>query len=199
MRTRLGAAVGPEQGDSKVRWQLYAKGRLYWSAATGVHYVKGGILAKYLRVGGHVVYGLPTTDETAGKDSGYYNLLERGRGIYWHPKTGAHTVVGAIHARYRAWTAGNLGYPTTDELATSSGTGRWNQFQRGTILWSSRTGAYGVRGAIRARYAALGWERSYLGYPRSNEYAVTGGNRSDFQYGYIVWNRATGKVTDHRY
>lgn len=199
VRTRMGAPVGPEQGDSKVRWQVYAKGRLYWSAATGVHYIKGGILAKYLTVGGHVVYGLPTTDETAGADSGYYSLLERGRGIYWHPQTGAHAVVGAIHARYRAWPAGNLGYPTTDELRTRSGTGRWNHFQRGTILWSSGTGAYGVRGAIRARYAALGYEQSYLGYPRSNEYAVPGGNRSNFQHGYIVWNRATGKVTDRRY
>ncbi|MDQ3789803.1 MAG: PKD domain-containing protein, partial [Actinomycetota bacterium] len=197
---RLGAPVGTEQGDATVRWQVYSKGRMYWSAATGVRYIKGGLLAKYLAVGGHLVFGLPTSDETAGKDGGYYNLIARDRGIYWHAKTGAHTVVGAIHTRYRADGAeGALGYPTIDEGFTPSRTGHWCQFQRGTILWTAGTGAWTVRGAIRARYAALGYERSYLGYPKSNEFAVTGGRRSNFQHGYIFWNRTTGKVTDHRY
>jgi uncharacterized protein with LGFP repeats len=183
-----------------VRWQAYGKGRMYWSAATGVHFVKGALLTKYLAVGGHLVLGLPKTDETAGKDGGYYNLLDRGQGLYWQSAAGAHTVVGSIHARYRALGAeGNLGYPTTDETDTTSRTGRWTQFQRGTIMWTAATGAWAVRGAIRGRYAALGYERSYLGYPKSNEFAITGGLRTNFQRGYIVWSRATGKVTDHRY
>ncbi len=200
LRTILGTPTGPEQGDAKVRWRAYTRGRMYWSPATGAHAMNGAILAKYLSVGGHLVLGLPTTDETAGRDGGRYNLLSGGRGIYWHSKTGAHSVVGAIHTRYRALGAeAALGYPTTDEADTASKTGRYNHFQRGTILWSSATGAWAVQGAIRARYAALGYERSYLGYPKSNEYAVTGGRRSDFQHGYIFWNRTTGQVTDRRY
>lgn len=200
LRTTLGTPTGPEQGDATVRWRTYTKGRLYWSQATGAHAMNGAILAKYLSVGGHVALGLPTTDETAGRDGGRYNLLSGNRGVYWHPNAGTHTVVGAIHTRYRALGAeASLGYPTTDEGATASKTGRYNHFQRGTILWSSATGAYAVKGAIRARYAALGYEKSYLGYPKSNEYAVTGGRRNDFQHGYIVWSSATGKVTDRRY
>ncbi|MFC4854714.1 PQQ-dependent sugar dehydrogenase [Actinophytocola glycyrrhizae] len=201
LRTLLGAPTGVEQGDAKVRWRTYARGRLYWSPTTGVHAMNGAILTKYLGAGGHLVLGLPTTDESKGSDgTGRYNLLDRNQGVYWHPNTGAHVVVGAIHTRYRALGAeSRLGYPTTDEGDTATRTGRYNHFQRGTILWSPATGAWAVTGAIRSRYAALGYEKSYLGYPRTNEYSVTGGARSDFQHGYIFWNRATGQVTDRRY
>ncbi len=200
IRTILGTPTGPEQGDATVRWRTYTKGRMYWSQATGAHAMNGAILSKYLASGGHLTLGLPTTDETAGKDGGRYNLLSGNRGVYWHPNAGTHTVVGAIHTRYRGLGAeAYLGYPTTDEGDTASKTGRYNHFQRGTILWSAATGAFAVKGAIRARYAALGYEKSYLGYPKSNEYAVTGGRRNDFQHGYIVWNSATGQVTDRRY
>jgi glucose/arabinose dehydrogenase len=201
LRAVLGAPAGVEQGDAKVRWRAYAKGRVYWSPATGAHAMYGAILTKYLAAGGHLVLGLPTTDETAGRDGGRYNLLDRGQGVYWHPASnGAHVVLGAIHARYRALGAeAGLGYPTTDEAASASGTGRTQTFQRGTVLWSSGTGAWAVVGAIRTRYSALGWEKSYLGYPKGGEYAVAGGRRSDFQRGYIVYQSSTGKVTDRRY
>jgi glucose/arabinose dehydrogenase len=200
LRAVLGAPTGVEQGDSKVRWRSYARGRVYWSPATGAHAMNGALLTKYLAVGGHLALGLPRTDETAGRDGvGRYNLLDRGQGVYWHPSAGAHVVVGAVHARYRAvgGEVSGLGYPTTDEGAAVGG--RVHQFQRGTVFWSAGTGAWEVRGAIRTRYGQLGWERSYLGYPKSGEYAIAGGRRSDFQRGYIFWNSSTGTVTDRRY
>ena len=43
-------------------------------------------------------------------------------------------------------------------------------------------------------WASLGWERSRLGYPTTDEFSVTGGRRSTFQHGYIFWN-ATTRVT----
>jgi uncharacterized protein with LGFP repeats len=52
---------------------------------------------------------------------------------------------------------------------------------------------------IKARWSALGWERSYLGYPTSDEFAISGGRRSNFQNGYIIWNATTNQVTDRRY
>lgn len=253
IRAILGAPTDVEQGDSKVRWRQYAGGRLYWSQATGAHAMNGGILAKYLAFGGHVVLGLPTTDESAGANGGRYNLLSNNQGIYWHPNSnGAHVVVGAIHARYRAigGDASALGYPTTDEGGAPTGRfnhfqrgsiywtpqygafdlfgavlkrwealgganglgfpisaeadtpgkpGRFQNFQRGTIYWSAATNAWEVLGAIRTRYNQLGAASSYLGFPKSGEYGVTGGRRSDFQYGYIFYNSANGTVTDRRY
>ncbi|GAB16036.1 hypothetical protein ARGLB_105_00010, partial [Arthrobacter globiformis NBRC 12137] len=34
-----------------------------------------------------------------------------------------------------------------------------------SIYWSPKTGAHEVHGAIRAKWAALGWEKGPLGYP----------------------------------
>jgi cell wall-associated NlpC family hydrolase len=34
-----------------------------------------------------------------------------------------------------------------------------------------------------------------LGYPTSNEYAVPGGRRSNFQFGYVTWTPSTGART----
>ena len=62
-----------------------------------------------------------------------------------------------------------LGYPTTDETVTPVGIGRYNHFQHGSIYWTPLTGSYEVHGLIRDRWAALGWERSALGYPISDE------------------------------
>lgn len=252
LRTALGTPTDVEQGDTKVRWRNYQRGRLYWSPTTGVHVMAGAVLAKYLAMGGHVSLGLPTTDELAGAGGGRYQLLDRNQGLYWLPATGAHLVVGAIHTRYRAigaegsalgypttdeggapagrfnhfqrgsvyWTpkygawelfgailgrwnalggATGLGFPTGGETSTQGNTGRYQHFERGTVLWSGATGAWEVLGAIRTRYFALGWERSYLGFPKSGEYGVTGGRRSDFQGGYIFYESATGRVTDRPY
>jgi uncharacterized protein with LGFP repeats len=51
-----------------------------------------------------------------------------------------------------------------------------------------------VHGAIRDRWAALGWERSALGYPTSDEFDVAGGRRNNFQHGYITWLSASGAI-----
>ena len=58
------------------------------------------------------------------------------------------------------------------------------------------TDAHGVWGEIRKRWAALGWERSYLRYPTSSEMDVPGGRQNNFQGGYVFWNGTNGSVTD---
>jgi uncharacterized protein with LGFP repeats len=75
--------------------------------------------------------------------------------------------------------------------------GRYNHFQRGSIYWTPSTGAHNVNGEIRKRWAALGWERSYLRYPISDEYTIPNGWRSDFQGGYIYYTASTGAVDRH--
>jgi hypothetical protein len=52
-----------------------------------------------------------------------------------------------------------------------------------------------VHGAIYAKWASLGWERSALGYPTSDEYAIPGGRRNNFVHGTISWDAATGATT----
>jgi uncharacterized protein with LGFP repeats len=106
-------------------------------------------------------------------------------------------VWGVIGSRYDAVGAAGsaLGLPRTDERATPDGRGRFNQFQAGSIYWTPQTGAWPVKGAILSRWAQLGHERSSLGYPKSDERAVTGGLRQDFERGYLRYNASTGAVT----
>ncbi|MEK7866080.1 MAG: hypothetical protein AAB434_05310 [Planctomycetota bacterium] len=41
-------------------------------------------------------------------------------------------------------------------------------------------------------YQQGGGTGSWLGFPLSDEYAIQGGRRSDFEGGYVVWNATTG-------
>jgi uncharacterized protein with LGFP repeats len=74
------------------------------------------------------------------------------------------------------------------------GDGCYQIFQGGSIYWSPSTGARIVWGAIRDRWAALGWERSRLGYPTGEERCglVAGGCYQFFQFGSVYYSPATG-------
>jgi uncharacterized protein with LGFP repeats len=105
-------------------------------------------------------------------------------------------VRGGIRARWAqlGWERSGLGYPTTGDARTGDGVGWYNHFQGGTIIWGPATGAQDVRGAIRDRWAAIGWERSPIGYPTTGD-ARTGdgvGWYNHFQGGTIIWGPATG-------
>jgi hypothetical protein len=177
---------------------------IYWTAKTGAHAVWGRIRVKWAQLGfGKGVLGYPTTDEQVTPDgTGRFNHFSKDASIYWTVGTDAHSVQGRIRARWAAqgWELGQAGYPTTDELSTPDGFGRYNHFTKGaSIYWAPPTDAHVVVGVIRDRWAALGWEGSYLGYLTSDEFGIPGGRRSNFQSGFITWNASTGVVIDRRY
>ena len=179
------------------RSQAYAGGAIYWSSATGAHAVRGNIWLKYKAIGATAnIIGYPTTDDAASPDGvGRYSHFAKGA-IYWSPASGAHEVLGAIEAKWASvgWERSGLGYPTTDETATPDKVGRYNHFTWGSIYWTPSLGAHYVLGAIQAKWASLGWERGRLGYPRSDEFGIPGGRRSNFQHGYITRNLKTGAI-----
>jgi uncharacterized protein with LGFP repeats len=82
----------------------------------------------------------------------------------------------------------------SDELVTPDGVGRYNHFERGSIYWTPKTGAYEVHGAIRDKWASLGWERGKLGYPTSDEFQSGAYRRSNFQHGFIRWSKEKGAI-----
>jgi hypothetical protein len=108
-------------------------------------------------------------------------------------------VQSAIHTEWASlgWERSALGYPVTDENVTPDGIGRYNHFQSGSIYWTPNTGAHEVHGLIREKWAALGWERSALGYPISDETdEVDGSGRFNvFEHGTIHWNRGSNAIT----
>lgn len=161
--------------------------------------VFGAIYQKWIALGG-MAWGVPDTDETATPDAvGRFNhFAGNTASIYWTPETGAHAIWGAIRVKWASlgWERSPLGYPVTDELGTPDGIGRYNHFSsHGSIYWTPQTGAQAIGGAIRARWEQLGWERSYLGYPTSDEGDFPeGGRASTFQNGGIYWWGDTGAI-----
>lgn len=139
--------------------------------------------------------GAPQNEPTRTPNGrGWYRHFEHGS-IYYTPELGAFEVHGAIRDKWASfgWEQGFLGFPTTDETTTPDGVGRFTHFEGGSVYWTPSTGAWEVHGDIRGRWAALGWERSFLGYPVSDEHDGPNGTRvSDFQSGQIAWSSAIG-------
>jgi uncharacterized protein with LGFP repeats len=146
---------------------------------------------KYAAVGGAAVLGAPTTPEyDTPRGDGSYRFFTGGA-IYWNRTTGAHTIRGGILELWGklGWESG-LGFPTTDD---SKAKGGWyNHFQNGSIYWSPATGAHEVRGAIRSKWASMGWEGGPAGFPITGDSQAAGGWFTHFQYGSIYYSGATG-------
>jgi hypothetical protein len=106
-----------------------------------------------------------------------------------------HQVYGVIGEKYRqlGGSSSFLGCPLTDELGTPDGIGRYNHFEGGSIYWTPQTGAHAVWGAIRERWASMGWENSELKYPLSEEIVLSDGvgRYAEFQGGRIYWHPET--------
>ena len=104
-------------------------------------------------------------------------------------------IVSAVQVRYDALggAGGTMGAATTAELSTPNGLGAYQHYAGGSIYASAATGAHEVRGAIRGKWAAMGWENG-LGFPTSGDNRVPGGNAyyTHFQGGSIYWSPATG-------
>jgi hypothetical protein len=105
---------------------------------------------------------------------------------------GTVDLYGPVLARYR-----ELGMFQSVLQAPSSRTqplangGSFSHFQGGSIYHSPATGAWVVRGAIRDRWAALGWENG-LGYPTTDEFPIKDGVLQRFERGLVYWSPATG-------
>jgi hypothetical protein len=177
-------------------WVGFALAALVLVGAAGSA-AAGPIDDKYAALGGSRGFlGTAVTEERTTPDGvGRYRHY-RGGSIYWSPGTGAHEVHGLIRDKWAAlgWERSFLGYPVTDETSTPDSIGRYNHFEHGSIYWSPESGAHEIHGLIREKWANLGWERGYLGYPITDELETSDRTRrfNTFQYGTLLWSPATG-------
>jgi uncharacterized protein with LGFP repeats len=100
--------------------------------------------------------------------------------------TDAHIALGG--------NAGVLGAATSLAQCGLVRDGCGQQFERGSIYWSSRTGAHATSGAIRQVWSTTGWENGVLGYPTTE---ITCGLTDDgclqeFEGGTVTWSPAAG-------
>jgi uncharacterized protein with LGFP repeats len=176
LRAALGAEVSGERYGNGFAFREYERGRLYWSGATGVRLVRGDILRAFLAAGGAEVLGVPSTDEGGAAAGGAFNHFARGASIYWSAGTGAQVLRGAIRDRWLLMNAEwGLGFPTGGEVPVPGVAGGWKQvFTAGEVYWTAATGAFEVRGAMAAAWAAAGGVAG-LGVPVSGEVAAPGG------------------------
>src|SRR5664279_1949374 len=139
----------------------------------------------------------PNRPDTVGAIGQHFD----GGSMYWSPATGAQEVHGAIRLEWASigWERSVLGFPLTDELGTPDGVGRFNHFAGGSVYWTPATGAHEVHGAIRAEWAAIGWERSAIGYPLTDELGTPDGvgRFNHFAGGSVYWTPSTGAHEVH--
>ena len=186
--------------DGVGQFVRFASGMIYWTPSTGAFSVHGNILAKWASLGYEkcTFLGYPITDESGCPDGvGRYNRFQNGM-IYWTPSTGAFSIHGDILGKWASLgyeTCAFLGYPITDETGCPDGVGRFNRFQNGMIYWTPTTGAFSIHGDILGKWSALGYEKSQLGYPTSDEgdlAGTPGGRVNSFQNGQMLWTAAQG-------
>ncbi|MGY1917288.1 LGFP repeat-containing protein, partial [Blastococcus sp. SYSU DS0973] len=176
-------------------FQHFEGGSVYWSPATGARIVSLEIRDRWAAAGWeNGALGYPTTDVTALPGGGRFVHFERGS-VYWSPATGARIVSGVVRDRWAAsgWENGPLGYPVSDVTRLADG-GMFAHFERGSVYWSSSTGARMLLAPVRDRWAAAGWEAGALGYPVADQVATPGaaGQVVRFQRGWIYWSAAGG-------
>ena len=146
---------------------------------------------KYDALGGEATFGQVPSGSALAKiwDFGTQCL------VYNAKQDAAFQIIGDIYAKWKE--LGGSWIPDTDETTTPDGIGRYNHFSDGTasIYWTPDTGAHAIYGDIRKRWSELGWERSGLGYPTSDEDDIDeGGRANSFQHGWIYWWPDTGAI-----
>ncbi|WTW95901.1 hypothetical protein OG216_22080 [Streptomycetaceae bacterium NBC_01309] len=196
----LGTPLAPPRStpDQVGRFVHFASGSIYWTPKTGAQVVLGDIKTRWAGTGWELGYlGYPVTS-SAWTPHGAWGAREyshfQGGSVYMGPN-GAQEIRGAIRDKWAqlGWER-TFGFPLTSELTTPDGRGRFNHFQGGSIYWTPWTGAHEVHGAIRDKWAQLGWERGVLGYPLTDELVTPDGRGRfvHFERGSIYWSPQTG-------
>jgi uncharacterized protein with LGFP repeats len=192
---RLARVAAPPQDAGAIR-QDYEHGSVYWSERGGAQPVTGPVARYYAELGGsegrlalpltpaHAaqpsVFGTAGTwQRFAGSDDYPAPVTERlglrcGATVYWSAAYGAHMTWGGIGAFYelRHGTAGELGFPTSDEAPVGPATPRqdtlsgwWQSFEGGDVYYTDKTGAVIVPEPAATYFRDRGVAR--IGFPVS--------------------------------
>ena len=213
----LGAKVGDVYPVGDGFGQDFAGGKMFYTPATGAHFLYGPILDKYESLGGPggSDLGFPTINEVpglAGPDSRVSTFSASDKPvIYWTPDHGAFVVRGAINA---AWdklgsSGGVLGVPVGDE--TYDGEVSSQKFSGGQVSWNRQTKQFTTdpsvladqlkdlqvaidpTAAINMAWRAAGGANGPLGAKQGGQHPIGGdGIAQDFAGGKVYFSPATG-------
>ena len=204
LRLKLGVPISDEQAGARAgsRKNMFTKGAIYFSDATGAKPVLGTLYSEYEGMGeGGSIIGLPIKAEVA-VSGGKMQEFQNGHMYHRDGNDAAFEIHGLILNEFKA--KGGLtryGFPISNEtpLKAANGTtqvGVVSEFEKGNIYFSDATGAKEVLGSSRTNYNRIGGHLSPLGFPTSHETAlpgaVAGSVYNTFQHGMIT--RIGGQV-----
>jgi uncharacterized protein with LGFP repeats len=110
-----------------------------------------------------------------------------------------YTVQGPILAKYQSLTDAqlkDLGKPYDNELKTKDGSGSYQQFDGGVLIYRTGSPVYFVWGKIRDAWNAVQASQGKLGYPTSDEQILPDGSfKSVFEHGTITWKTGDPEAT----
>jgi uncharacterized protein with LGFP repeats len=110
-----------------------------------------------------------------------------------------YTVQGPILAKYQSLTADqlkDLGKPYDNELKTKDGSGSYQQFDGGVLIYKNGGPVYFVWGKIRDAWNAVQASQGKLGYPTSDETVQPDGSyKSTFEHGTVTWKTGDPDAT----
>ena len=109
--------------------------------------------------------GPATSGVQASTKGGVFQRFERGVG-YWSPATGAQFVGEPVLSAWGAYDyqTGFMGYPRSGGVVGVGGS-RHQIFEGGIAYWRPGGRVSFIHGSILSAWAAVGWERSWLGLP----------------------------------
>lgn len=135
--------------------------------------IKGKIGTRWNEIGGVSKLGIPLSSEACSVVNSVKSCSQQFKKgtIYYTAETGAWEVIGKIGARYADLPASKLGYPTNPESCSTENDTKicYQNFEKGSIYYSSPTGAWEVIGKIGERWSALGLAEGPLGLPLGAE------------------------------
>ncbi len=181
--------------------QNYNNGHVFWTAKYGAIALWRDFADTYNQNGGSNGWlGFPTK----GKEDwqGGQRIEFEGGYIYWTAKEGARAFKNgelpwekSIAAEY-AGHQGLLGNPTTGYLPAADsqyGTKGYHQnYNNGHVFWTAKSGAIALWGDFANTYNQNGGSNKWLGFPTQGKRDWLGGERIDFEGGYIYRTAQNG-------
>lgn len=178
--------------------ESFENGAIYWSAATGAHYVLdrgdiAGFWHDHDDLTGSIGYPLSDTVCSSSGDVCGQDFV--GADVSWSAADGAHAIPGLLRQRWEQSNGalGALGPATGDAACDASGCGQ--DFAGGSVSMYSddSRAAYLVQSPMLSSWDARGRLASTL-YPKGDQFCglVNGGCGQHFELGSLYWSPSTG-------